>query len=53
MDEGHSMLWGKLGGIWKSGPQEMGISGRGELARVLFKSIAVGVDTRPIHFQWL
>lgn len=29
MDEGHSMLWAKLGGIGKSGPQEAGISGRG------------------------
>lgn len=32
MDEGHSMLWGKLGGIWKSGPQAVGISGREERA---------------------
>lgn len=32
MDEGHSRLWGKLGRIWKSGPQEAGSSGIGALA---------------------
>lgn len=30
MDEGHSLLWGKLGGTWKSGPQAVGTSGREE-----------------------
>lgn len=53
MDEGHSMLWGKLGGIWKPGPQEAGISGREELASVLFRSLPVSGDTGPIHVQWL
>lgn len=46
MDEGHSVLWGKLGGTGKSGPQAVGISGREE-------RVGYGFYLAPFQSVWI